>query len=450
MGRFNAPGTRFVVLAAAVGLSCASGAPAQSVDLMVTDLPGLQLMGFAEGKVAYTAGLSVCNSGPVDAAYVATTNQHPLWGFGLYRLVQGRFEQIGVSWLRHPAIALAQSCGACAGGNGTFLGPGCSDTTSAGANAAQASLGPRGEVNAATGVFPYPFSDPQGPTGDAIFKRCQATLADVSDTSASYYFEGHVVHPGETLATRENNASYRRATIMPATAQPVAAGPVRAGRAAIYAWRDDALGPDEPDPTIEVCEVRVRGDGLVLVASRVLPVAGGWRYIYAIENISSHRSVSSLHVPGLGAHNPGFHDVAYHSGDAIDGTDWMFDSAGAATWRTAHTHDQLPGANAIRFGMMYTFWFESPAPPVVGEATLGLFRPGAPSSLGVAAWTPRTCDPDVNADGNTDQDDVAYLVGVIGGGANPSGVDPDFNHDGNADQDDVSALIGVVAGGPCP
>jgi hypothetical protein len=60
------------------------------------------------------------------------------------------------------------------------------------------------------------------------------------------------------------------------------------------------------------------------------------------------------------------------------------------------------------------------------------------------------CDPDVNQDGNVDQDDVAYLINVVGGGPNDTGIDPDFNMDGNVDQDDVSALINVVAGGNCP
>jgi hypothetical protein len=60
------------------------------------------------------------------------------------------------------------------------------------------------------------------------------------------------------------------------------------------------------------------------------------------------------------------------------------------------------------------------------------------------------CDPDVNQDGNVDQDDVAYLINVVGGGANPTGIDPDFNQDGNVDQDDIAALINVVAGGNCP
>jgi len=60
------------------------------------------------------------------------------------------------------------------------------------------------------------------------------------------------------------------------------------------------------------------------------------------------------------------------------------------------------------------------------------------------------CDPDLNQDGNVDQDDVSYLINVVGGGENPSGIDPDFNQDGNVDQDDVAALINSVGGGGCP
>lgn len=61
-----------------------------------------------------------------------------------------------------------------------------------------------------------------------------------------------------------------------------------------------------------------------------------------------------------------------------------------------------------------------------------------------------SCDTDYNGDGNTDQDDVAYLINVVGGGSNPTGMDPDFNGDGNISQDDIIALINVIAGGACP
>ncbi|MBI1191324.1 MAG: hypothetical protein GC200_11670 [Tepidisphaera sp.] len=60
------------------------------------------------------------------------------------------------------------------------------------------------------------------------------------------------------------------------------------------------------------------------------------------------------------------------------------------------------------------------------------------------------CDPDVNQDGVADQGDVDYLINVIAGGENPSGIDPDFNHDGVGDQGDVDALINTIASGQCP
>jgi hypothetical protein len=70
--------------------------------------------------------------------------------------------------------------------------------------------------------------------------------------------------------------------------------------------------------------------------------------------------------------------------------------------------------------------------------------------ISITAILDRACDPDVNQDGNVDQDDVSYLINVVGGGENPTGIDPDFNQDGNVDQDDIAALINTVGGGGCP
>ena len=61
-----------------------------------------------------------------------------------------------------------------------------------------------------------------------------------------------------------------------------------------------------------------------------------------------------------------------------------------------------------------------------------------------------SCDPDLNQDGVADQGDIDYLINVVAGGPNPTGIDADFNHDGVADQGDIDALVNVVAGGPCP
>jgi len=60
------------------------------------------------------------------------------------------------------------------------------------------------------------------------------------------------------------------------------------------------------------------------------------------------------------------------------------------------------------------------------------------------------CNPDLNEDGSPDQGDLAYIIGVVAGGENPSGINADFNCDGSADQGDIATIIDVIAGGACP
>jgi hypothetical protein len=109
-----------------------------------------------------------------------------------------------------------------------------------------------------------------------------------------------------------------------------------------------------------------------------------------------------------------------------------------------------PAWNALQFrpdaGVLVSGWFPLVDAGKPWAATD--FPQDLPFLLGGTAVN--TCDPDYNQDGNTDQDDVTYLLNVVAGGENPTGRDPDFNQDGNADQDDYTALIAVIAGGPCP
>lgn len=75
---------------------------------------------------------------------------------------------------------------------------------------------------------------------------------------------------------------------------------------------------------------------------------------------------------------------------------------------------------------------------------------GTAVSQGAVLTVRSCCEPDVNQDGNADQSDVDFLVNVVAGGGNPTGIDPDFNRDGNVDQGDIASLVDVVAGGACP
>jgi len=193
--------------------------PTQGPDVIVGDLIDIGEYGKVGNISAFAIGTTSCNIGNVNVKWIASTNEHPVIGQNMYRLKNGRFEHIGQSWLKHGFTALTQDlCCTCNGQGGAVLGIGCSDPYGAGLNASQGNLGPRSEVNAATGLYPYPYilgSNPQ--TGNAIYKRLQIKDADLEPTlnvGALYFGEGqYVTRDDATLSNKNNNASYRRAAV---------------------------------------------------------------------------------------------------------------------------------------------------------------------------------------------------------------------------------------------
>ena len=83
---------------------------------------------------AYSFGTSSVNVGNVNLDWIDGSPNHPVIGQNMFRLKDGRFEQIGQSWLKHGFCALQLlGCGACATQAGclSFLKPGCRDPYSA-------------------------------------------------------------------------------------------------------------------------------------------------------------------------------------------------------------------------------------------------------------------------------------------------------------------------------
>lgn len=154
---------------------------------------------------------------------------------------------------------------------------------------------------------------------------------------------------------------------------------------------------------------------------------------------------------------------------------WVDLNPGGSTesWAWALSHDRQVGYVRIAGAMRASLWTGSAASWVDLHASLPL---SFSASVAHGVWTdlthtyvagygfntangrnesmlwigPPPCNPDFNQDGVADQDDVVYLIDVIGGGENFGGLDPDFNLDGVTDQDDVGMLISVIAGQACP
>jgi hypothetical protein len=387
--------------------------PTTGPDVIVGDLPNVSTYGSVNGIHAYAVGTTSCNMGNQTLNWIASTNQHPVIGQNLYRykIVNGasRMEHIGQSWLKHGFTALAGNvCCPCTNpGTGSLLGVGCSDPYSSGLNGQQSLLGPRSHVNAATGCYPYPFTNPsQSACGGGnnyivppaaaatIGRRLQVVASELNpalNPGALYFVEGQYVAPDDTAAGNDNNnASYRRVNVGAAPSfvitVPVAFTTQRQ-KSAINAWQDT-------DPTVSITNVDIASDGRMTLGYTATNVCGNvWHYEYALYNMNSDRSAQSFSIPvpdDVAVANIEFRDVFYHSGEPYSGTDWTVERTnGILSWST-QTHATNVNANALRWGTTYNFRFDANAPPATADGTLGLFKPGTPTSVTVATKAPQS------------------------------------------------------------
>ena len=383
-------------------------------DVVVGDLSGLAQFGSSSGtQVGLAVATDSCNFGTEPLNWFALpANDHPVIPQNLYRMSGGagndeRFEQIGQSHVKHGFTALQQnlcSLGCNTHPNGTRLGSGCSDPYSASLNAGP-NLGSRAWINPFNGSFPRGDSatPPNNHTGHTHTGTSHRILTEINDLNttlnagASYYAESQYVTPHEyawcqanpTQCNMYNNVSYRKYNVS-GTGSPFsfsASGSTVRSQAAISAWPGATLVPVNPDPG---------NDGVGMVGYKVTnPSPGVWHYEYAIYNENLDRAIQSFSVPlgtGVTLSNIGFHAPPQHPGWSADGTDgntgfsnaaWaQTQSAGAMSWNS-ETVLQNQNANAIRWGTLYNFRFDSNTAPGNVQATIGFFKNGAPITVGI-------------------------------------------------------------------
>ena len=382
-------------------------------DVVVGDLSGLAQFGSSSGtQVGLAVGTDSCNFGTVDLDWFGLpSNDHPVIPQNLYRMRGGaandeRFEQIGQSNVKHAFTALANNiCNlGCNGTSGSHLGSGCSDPYSASLNSGQ-NLGSRAWINPFTGAYPRGDSatDPNNHTGHNHLGPSHRILTEIADldtsqnAGATYFAEGQYITPHEYMwcqanpgqCNMNNNVSYRQYSVV-GTASPFSFSPVGStvrGKPAIAAWNGATLVQIQPDAA---------NDGIGFVGYKVThPSAGVWHYEYAVYNQNMDRGIQTFSVPsGSGAtiSNVGFHAPPQQPGWSFDGT---FANTGfsstplsstvsstGVSWNT-ETFVQNQNANAIRWGTLYNFRFDSNQPPTAVSATVGFFKTGAPITVSV-------------------------------------------------------------------
>jgi hypothetical protein len=378
-------------------------------DVTVIYLGSTSNWGSSGGVRAYSVGTTSCNVGATPVAWCDSAscvdgtlqrNDHPVIAQNIYRLTTDRFEQIGMSWLKHGWLSTNTPDGACGScvtppGDGDQLGVGCTDTYGSGLNGGQGNpgtcdsgscrLGQRSAVNATTGDFPMPYANIAHPS--AIDQRIQVQETDldpVTNPGALYFVEGQYIAGDDGAANNAfNNASYRAVTIGSAPNYNLSlTGPTIREKTALQAWVT-------ADPAVEFLALDIPGSSPTErfeIARKITgPVGGVWHFEYAIRNLNSDRSAQALTIDfpdGTAITNVGFKDIDHHSGEVYSNADWTSTVDGPSSvvaWSTT-PYGTDPNANALRFATLFNFRFDadSDAPNL---HSLALFKPGAPESV---------------------------------------------------------------------
>ena len=350
----------------------------------------------------YSVGFTTCNLGdtPIfvcdaDSPDCDATD-HPIIVVNLYRVrfvVVGqqvafsRFEQIGMSWVRHLTTADNVSQGGCGScqppplGN-RQLGVGCADTLS-GADASVRPLARRSEVNPTTVSFPFPFTSPVPTSPSEQRLRVQRTDLDPATNSFARYFLEIQVLAADDLAAGNsgNNFAYREVLVDPQSLDLILSGLPVTGRPAIFAWRDI-------DPRVQIAAVEVPGSDPVerfFVARRYFQDFDDFdNYFYVLRNINSDLAVrrwSVVFSGGLDFGVPTATTIPHHSGEPYSASTWVWDSD-----LPSFTHMSMftstfamdPNANALRWGTAFSFRFIKDVGllSMIAEESFELFKPG--------------------------------------------------------------------------
>ncbi|TWT46009.1 hypothetical protein RAS1_24470 [Phycisphaerae bacterium RAS1] len=433
---------------------------ASGADVSVSDLPVIGGYATVAGVTGYSIGTTSCNVGTIPLNWFNATADHPVIAQNMYRLKSGRFEQIGMSWVKHAYCATQNntcaSCSPACAGCCDYLGVGCSDPYGSGFNGDQSRLGPRSEINPATGQFPFPPTLAWGQTGDGVYKRVAVPVADLNpaiNSGAQYFCEGIYLARDDALSgNTANNASYRPFTVGAFSGGLYllnVTGATTPEAPAIYAWA-------AAEPGVTIREIDVPSDGRVLAAFKTTDLGGTWHYELAVFNFYSDRAVQAVRVPTAGQSltNIAARDIDHHSGEPYSTAAWT-DNAGAGgelVWQT-ETYAANPNANALRWGTLFNYRFDAAGPPVPCDVTLTLFKPGAPSAVAFAGMGP-AADGDLNCDGQINVLDINAFVLALSDAAAYATAYPtcyrglaDVNNDASVNVLDINAFVALLAGG---
>lgn len=363
-------------------------------------------------KVAPSATLkSVSDSG--DAVWIpkfssnglypfTPQDQHPFLVWNMYRIADGRIEQLGASGVKHAFLTLNFNCTINCG-SGNVLWPGCEDVYGTGTNNSNSNQGPRYDIIPSEGLFfsQGSFFDPnrngtQTNNSDLFENRLLVQENDLLVPDAEYFLDAWYVVMADiniwnsmgfhSITPNESNGFWSFGPLGPFT-----------NGATIQNWvAENTSNPNESHVMIEVPSQTPSAtypdnqpQGHLRVVARATEVSPGrWRYNYAVQNYDFERNIDQVRIP-LPAGAQIFE--TYFGAPVVDGVqvaDWSVEHVGGELIFTAPPAT-APNTNDLSWFSLFNFEVETDATPTSeGTMTLNAAEAGLPSELDAGIVAP--------------------------------------------------------------
>lgn len=347
-------------------------------DVALINMTWQMVRNLNDGRFVFAPNATLKNVGVADVVWQPKFSQavppynnaqHPYLFWAAYREIDGRFEQIGTSQIKHAFYTVNSNCTIDCGSH-HILYPGCEDIYTVNNNDGGSFLGPKNELEAFTGIWEEvgSFFDQNGDgsqdntSNNSDENRLTIHESDINDNSHDYYFSAwYIIRDDVNIF---NTMGHRQYDLLP-NQQQTSWSFINPGTFTQGPASDAYLTPNTTAPDLMSASHRTlqANEGHLTAAVKVIDLGGGlYRYNYLVENHDYDPQVEAITIP--------LDDDA-----AFNAFVWSdLDDDANNNWQITRQNNQLTltqtNGNTIDWGSLFSFSFTTDRSPELGTVSL--------------------------------------------------------------------------------